>query len=82
MSYLTSLKESLFSRTSGKTAASTPDTTVQAAPIEAVKPVTAADADAGDAYLDAFADGVEWETLLVDLACFNDGPEYSAQARF
>jgi hypothetical protein len=81
MSYFMLLKESLFSRGSDKTAADTPDAALPAS-LEAMNPVTAQDADAGDAYLDAFADGVEWETLLVDLACFNDGPEYSAQARF
>lgn len=82
MSYLMLLKESLFSRVFDKTAATAPDLTPQPVLLQAMKPVTAQDADAGDAYLDAFADGVEWETLLVDLACFNDGPEYSAQARF
>ncbi|WP_122666572.1 hypothetical protein [Pseudomonas viridiflava] len=78
MSYLLLLKESLLSRLAIKTA--TPQSfTVQPEPM---KSITAEDADAGQAHLDQFVDGVEWETLLVDLACFNDGPEYSAQARF
>jgi hypothetical protein len=79
MSYLLMLKESLLSRLAIKVTP-TPDR-VTAQP-KTVKTITASDAEAGQAHLDQFADGVEWETLLVDLACFNDGPEYSAQARF
>lgn len=79
MSYLLMLKESLLSRFAIKV---TPAPEDLAAQPETMKTVTASDAEAGQAHLDQFVDGVEWETLLVDLACFNDGPEYSAQARF
>lgn len=79
MSYLLSLKASLLSRFATRTDAS-PDS-LSDQPI-CVKTFTATDVEAGHAHLDAFVDGVEWDTLLVDLACFNDGPEYSAQARF
>lgn len=79
MSYLLLLKESLFSRRAGNIAAS-PDTLVSQA--QTPQPLTQGDFDAGAAHMDQFVDGVQWETLLVDLACFNDGPEYSAQARF
>lgn len=79
MSYLLMLKESLLSRLAIKVAA-TPENLV--AQPETMNTITASDAEAGQAHLDQFVDGVEWETLLVDLACFNDGPEYSAQARF
>jgi hypothetical protein len=79
MSYLMLLKESLFSRRTIKVAANPDSLTGQPEPMNAI---TAVDAEAGQAHLDQFVDGVEWDTLLVDLACFNDGPEYSAQARF
>lgn len=79
MSYLLMLKESLFSRRVIKDAANPDSVASQPEPMNTVTPV---DAEASQAHLDQFADGVEWETLLVDLACFNDGPEYSAQARF
>jgi hypothetical protein len=79
MSYLLLLKESLFARRAIKVAANPESLARQPEPMQTI---TATDADAGQAHLDQFVDGVEWETLLVDLACFNDGPEYSAQARF
>lgn len=79
MSYLLMLKESLFARRAIKVAIN-PDSL--ASQPEPMATTTATDAEAGQAHLDQFVDGVEWETLLVDLACFNDGPEYSAQARF
>ena len=82
MSYLMQLKESLFSRVSSKPADNAASLGERPETVATREAITAQDADAGDAYLDEFADGVEWETLLVDLACFNDGPEYSAQARF
>jgi hypothetical protein len=78
MSYLQLLKESLFSRRAIKVAANPDSIASQLEPMN----ITARDAEASQAHLDQFVDGVEWETLLVDLACFNDGPEYSAQARF
>ncbi|MCQ2993594.1 hypothetical protein NLO95_05610 [Pseudomonas syringae] len=79
MSYLLMLKESLLSHLAIKV---TPAHESLAPQPETIKTITASDAEAGQAHLDQFVDGVEWETLLVDLACFNDGPEYSAQARF
>lgn len=79
MSYLLMLKESLLSRLAIKVA---PAPEAPAFQPETMNTFTASDAEAGQAHLEQFADGVEWETLLVDLACFNDGPEYSAQARF
>lgn len=79
MSYLLLLKESLLSRLAIRVVA--PHEGLATSP-EPMNSFTATDADAGQAHLDQFVDGVEWETLLVDLACFNDGPEYSAQARF
>ncbi|HEX8595791.1 MAG TPA: hypothetical protein VF682_21325 [Pseudomonas sp.] len=38
-------------------------------------------AEAGDAHLDDFVDGVEWDLLLVDLACFTEMSDYAGHSR-
>ena len=38
-------------------------------------------ADASSAHLDDFVDGVEWDLLLVDLACFTEMSEYAGHSR-
>jgi hypothetical protein len=88
MFYLSQLKESLFPRrVSAQGDTGSPDIIVslpqqaEAIASNASNVITHRDAEAGHAHLDEFVDGVEWEKLLIDLACFTEMSDYSSPSK-
>ncbi|EPJ87859.1 MULTISPECIES: hypothetical protein [Pseudomonas] len=77
---LSQLKESWFPRREAS-----PEQTALDAEVTGHQPaeplMNIAMADASSAHLDDFVDGVEWDLLLVDLACFTEMPDYVGYSR-
>jgi hypothetical protein len=77
---LLQLKESLFPRRTASPEHTGSDA-MSASPMPEEPMSNTAIAEASSVQLDDFADGVEWDRLLVDLACFSEMPDYSGYSR-